>query len=94
VKDYVDLLKALMDLGTTALLIVTAAWLANKWAPKFLEAQQGQARAMTELASAVKEGQSDQQETLVAVRVLAQKVDEVKGWMRDLDDHIVRGLKT
>jgi hypothetical protein len=86
-KDYMDVLKAVLDLGTTALLIVVAAYLANKWAPRFLAAHEAQAKAMGDLASAVKDGQRDQGEILMAVRVLAGKMDEVKSTVQGIAAH-------
>lgn len=65
--------------------------LLDRWAGPFLDAALKQAAAMGELAAAVKEGQGDARETVLAVRVLAVKIDQMKGsvdyWtdMRRLD---------
>lgn len=58
--------------------------LVDKWAPKFLDAQQDSAKAMLTLAGSVKEGQGEQREMLIAIRVLATEIGDVKGLIRDL----------
>lgn len=82
--EYLELIKAVANLGTTGLLILVAWRLLDKWAGKFLAAQEAQAKAMSDLAGAVKEGQGEQREVLLAVRVLASKVDEVRDSIKDL----------
>jgi hypothetical protein len=82
--DYLKVVQALADLGTSGLMIFVIWRLADKWAGKFLAAQEGQAQAMSSLAQAVKDGQGEQREVLLAVRVMATKLDEVKEEIRTL----------
>lgn len=77
-----ELIKAALNLGVSGLLLCLIYRLLVGWAPKFLAAQQGQAEAMAALAAAVKEGQGEQREVLLAVRVMAGKLDEVRGMVQ------------
>jgi len=86
------ILKAAESLGTTALILIIVWKLTDRWAGKFLEATAKfleistsqakaageQAQAMTALATTVTNGQSDTREILLAMRVVASKVDELK----------------
>ncbi len=83
-----ELAKLAVNLGFSGMLLYVIWKLTDKWAGKFLDVQAAQAKAMAELAAAVKENQGEQREVLLAVRVLAVKVDETKGWIRDLDTHL------
>jgi hypothetical protein len=78
-------------LGTTGLIIWVMWKLVDRWAGRFLEVQSKQAEAMGALADAVRGGQGEQRELLIAVRVLATKVDETKEWVKELSDHIIGG---
>ena len=86
--QLIDALKPFVDLGVAGLIIFVAWKLLDAWAGRFLEVQNKQATAMGELAAAVREGQGEGREMLLAVRVLASKVDEVKEWVRELDEHV------
>jgi hypothetical protein len=95
-RDYLELFKVLAGWGPTGLLIFVVYRLLDKWAAPFLRAQQAQAEAMTsqatamtQLAKAVEEGQGEQREVLLAVRTMASKLDDLRGWMRDIDEHIL-----
>jgi hypothetical protein len=77
--------RIIENLGATGLMVLVLWKLVDKWAGRFLEAQIKQASAMGEQASAmsglcaaVRDGQGGQQELLLAVRVMATKIDEVK----------------
>lgn len=90
--------RIIADLGVTGLLVLVlwklgaqAMKTGGGWAGKFLEVATKQAGAMGELASAVKEETGEQREVVLAVRVLGQKVDEMRGWVRELDAHIREG---
>lgn len=85
-----NLLSFAKELGTTGLIILVIWKMADRWAGKFLEVQNKQATAMESLAGAVRESSGEQRELLLAVRVLAAKVDETKGWIKDLDDFVRR----
>ena len=67
--------------------------LMDKWAGRFLDAQTGQTTAMTQqavataaLATAVQEGQVDQREILLAVRMLADRIDQQKTYLIAIDE--------
>ncbi len=85
------LVESFGGLGVLALGVFLLWRLADKWASQFLEVQKSQAAAMSELATAVRDTLGDQHELLLAVRVQAMKLEEIKGWMKDLDEH-VRGM--
>ena len=87
--EYSLLMKLVESLGTTALVIAVVWKLVDRWAGKFLDVQGLQAKAMGDLAAAVREGQGEQRELLIAVRVLATKVDETKAWVKELSEHIL-----
>ena len=90
-NDYSTIAKLLENMGTTGLIIWTIWKLVDRWAGKFLDVQTKQATAMGDLAAAVRESTGEQKELLLAMRVQSTKLDEVKGWMRDLDEHIRKG---
>lgn len=87
--------KLLADFGVMGVMVfglVLLCRLADKWAAKFLDAQIGQtaamtsqAAAMTSLASVVREGQSDQREVLIAVRVLADRINSHKDYLEAIE---------
>ena len=75
--------RVVENLGVSGLLIFTVWKIVDKWAARFLEVQDRQAKAMCDLAQAVKDTTGDQREILLAVRVLAQKVEEQQGWIKE-----------
>lgn len=94
--------KLAADFGTLGALIVAMVIfcrLLDKWAGKFLDAQQAQTVAMTQqavatskqadatvtLAATVREGQSDQREVLIAVRVLADRIEQQKRYLEQIE---------
>jgi len=88
----VDLWQPGEQLGTTAMVLFVTYKLVNKWAGKFLDSQKDQASAMsqqavavTSLAQTVRDGQQDQREVLIAVRVLAEKMDQQKQYALAMD---------
>jgi len=76
--DNTILWKAVENLASTGLILWVIWKLLDKWAGPFLDAALKQASAMGALATAVKEGQGDSRETLLAIRVLATEVREMK----------------
>src|SRR5438445_628267 len=82
-SDYGWAVKAVSDFGVLGVLIVAlvmAYRLTDKWAGRFLDSSQAQtqalanqATAMGDLATVVKEGQGEQREVLMAVRLLADR---------------------
>ncbi len=75
--------RVVENIGSSGLLILVLWKFLDKWASRFLEVQDRQAKAMSDLATAVKETTGDQREILLAVRVLAQKVEEQKDWIKE-----------
>jgi hypothetical protein len=80
----IELVKLAVNLGFSGMLLLVVWKLIDKWAGRFLDVQTAQAKAMGDLAAAVKESQGEQREVLLAVRVLAAKMDEQKGWVKEL----------
>ena len=83
-SEYSLLGKIIESLGTTGLVIFVVWKLVDKWAGKFLDVQNKQAVAMGDLAHSIREGQGEQQDLVLAVRVLASKFEEVRGWVKEL----------
>lgn len=86
--DWTWVGKIVGDFGVAGVMLVALVLLyrlADKWAALFLEAQKSQAAAMASLAMAVKEGQSDQREVLIAVRVLADRIEAQKGYLEAIE---------
>ena len=94
--QWIDLMKSVLAGGVSGALIYAGyrlairvmdklTELADRWAAKFLVVSDRQAEALTLLAKTVNESQGEQREVLLAMRVLAAKMDDVKGWMRDID---------
>jgi len=86
-----ELLKGALNLGVAGLLVFVGWRIVDKWAGKFLEAQVEQGTAMQRLAAAVETGQGEQREALLALRVVASQQQELKDWMRELDEHVRNG---
>ena len=82
--------RILENLGSAGLLIWVVWKLVDRWAGKFLEVQSAQAKAMGDLAGAVRDSLGDQRELLIAVRVLATKVEEQKQWLKELGETLKR----
>jgi len=77
-NQVIEGLKVIESAGVAGLIIYCLYRLVDKWAPRFLAEQQATSAAMTGLATAVKQGLEDQRETLIAVRVLATEIGDVK----------------
>lgn len=84
-------IKLIQVLGVPGLITWCSYKLLDKWAARFLDVHTKQAEAITNLAESVKVGQDSQKEVLLAVRVLAGKVEESVGWMKELSEHIKVG---
>jgi hypothetical protein len=94
-SDWTWVAKIAGDFGVVGVMIVGVVLLyrlADKWAALFLEAQKAQSAAMAEqaaamagLAGAVREGQSDQREVLMAVRLLADRMDQQREYLVQMD---------
>jgi hypothetical protein len=83
--DIATGMKLLTDWGAAGMVCWLVWKLADKWAAAFLKAQTDQtaamtdqAKAITELVQAVRDGQNDQHEVLLAVRVMARQVEEMR----------------
>lgn len=91
------LLKLVQQLGVAGLVVFLGYKLLDRWvsqilavAQQHLDATNKQAAAISELASGIKDTRDEQRDVILAVRVLAQKVDEQTGWVKELQD-LVRG---
>ena len=84
-NEYTELFKAAGNFGVAGLLIAAACWGAIKFGGPLVAAQQKQAGALEKLAAAVKEGEGEQRELLLACRVMGTKLDELQNWARQLD---------
>lgn len=76
--------RVVENIGSSGLVLFLLYKLLDKWAARFLDAQEAQAKSMGELATAVKETSGDQRDLLMAVRVLATKQDETREWVKEL----------
>jgi|GEM_PF-3226812 len=77
-------LRLIQILGVPGLITFLTYKLLDKWFAQFLAVHDKQATAITDLASAVKATSTNQQDVIMAVRVLSQKVDEGIGWMKEI----------
>lgn len=84
-----------LDFGGMALCVYLAWRLADKWAEKFLEVQVAQTNALTQqavatasLAASVKGGQEDGREVLMAVRLLADRIEMQKDYLIRIDEQL------
>lgn len=84
-------LRLIQILGVPGLAIWCAYKLLDKWAAQFLEVHRQQANAISGLADSVKTNQEGQKEVLIAVRVLAAKVEESVGWMKEINENVKGG---
>jgi len=94
-SDWVATQRLIGDFGVAGVMAVGMLLLyrlTDKWAGLFLEAQKTQSSAMTEqagamssLAAAVREGQSEQREVLMAVRLLADRMDQQREYLVSID---------
>jgi hypothetical protein len=78
------------NIGCFAFFVLLLWKLLDKWAARFLGAQELQASAMTALASAVKDSTGEQREVLLALRVLATKQDEALQWTKEIAANYAR----
>lgn len=84
-----------LDFGGMALCVYLAWRLLDKWAGKFLDAQRAQTEALMQqavatasLAASVKDGQENGREVLIAVRLLADRIEMQKDYLIRIDDQL------
>ena len=68
----------LENLGSGVIVALIVWKLVDKWANKFIDAQAAVAASIGSMAEAVRQGMVDQREVLIAVRVLARQIEELK----------------
>jgi hypothetical protein len=76
-------LRIITSLGVPGLVAFLMYRLADKYLGKFLEVHDRQATAITDLAHAVQKSSTESQDVIMAVRVLASKVDDCIGWLSE-----------
>lgn len=92
-RDFLEALKALGSIGVGGLIIWLLYKLVDRWAPQFLAAHQQQAKAMTDLAGAVREGREEQRDLVMAVRALAAKIDQQTEHIDELETRVRERVK-
>jgi len=85
--DLQGWLRVVENMGGMGILALVLYKLLDKWAGKFLEAQQQGAAGLGALAAAVKEGQTDQREVLLAIRVLSRQMEDHMGFLRQIEEN-------
>ena len=87
-------------IGVLAVALFLLYRLADKFGSAFLRASQEQtvamsqqASAVTQLVESVKEGQSDQREVLMAVRMQSDKIDRQGRYLEAIDDFMREKVK-
>ena len=80
--------RAVENFGAAGLLAWLLWRIVDKWAGQFLSAQQSQANAMGSLAQAVREGQTDQREILIAVGVIGRRIEEQREYLIAIDQNL------
>lgn len=97
-SQVIAIAKAAADfggIGVLAVALVLLYRLLDKFGGQFLKATQEQTVAMTQQAAAVtslvetvKEGQNDQREVLIAVRMQSEKIDRLGKYLEAIDDFV------
>jgi hypothetical protein len=84
-------------MGLFALAMYLGFRMISRWTPKMLGAMMAQtdavsksAVAVTDLATVVREGQGDQREVLIAVRVLADRIDSQRKCLAAIEENCKR----
>jgi hypothetical protein len=95
IGDLSDAARLASEFGAVGLAVLAAVLLyrlVDKWAERFLGVQREQTAAMSEqaaalarLASVVREGQSDQREVLIAVRVMSDRIERHGKYLETID---------
>ena len=95
-----DLWKVLSSFGETGLVLFIIYRLVSKWASAFLNAQTDQAKAMAQQASAivtlatsVQASQADQRDVVIAVRVLAEKIEQQSKSLRLIEEGMREAIR-
>jgi hypothetical protein len=93
------LVKLVLNYGGMGACCYLLYSLIDKWAAKFLDAHVEQAKATTTqaiatttLAAAVKEGQDNGREVLMAVRLLADRIDRQHNYLVRIDERVSQEL--
>lgn len=91
----IDWIFKALDLGGVGLCYFLLWHLLDKWAGKFLDAQTAQTDAMTKqavatasLAASVRDGQDNAREVLMAVRLLADRIEMQKDYLIRIDEKV------
>jgi hypothetical protein len=88
ITDLAAWLGVVERLGSAGLFAWVLWKLLDKWGGKLVDAQEKQATALTGLAEAVKTSQTDQRDVLLAVRVLAVRMEELSRFVVQVDEHV------
>jgi hypothetical protein len=96
--DMTFVARLASEFGAVGLAVLAAVLLyrlVDKWAERFLGVQREQSAAMSEqaaaisgLANVVREGQTDQREVLIAVRVMSDRIERHGKYLETIDTAI------
>ena len=93
-EQYKDLLAPLIGWGPGLLIVVGFLWLANSYAPLFLDTQRSTATALQKLADTVEHNATSQHDLVLAMQVNSDKLEQLRSTVTDLQDHVRSSLGT
>jgi hypothetical protein len=93
-EQYKDLLAPLIGWGPGLLILVGFLWLANSYAPQFLDTQRSTATALQKLADTVEHNATNQHDLVLAMQVNSDKLEQLRSTVSDLQDHVRNGKST
>jgi hypothetical protein len=87
-EQYKDLLAPLIGWGPGLLIVVGCLWLANSYAPLFLDTQRSTATALQKLADTVEHGAMSNHDLVLAMQVNSDKLEQLRSTVADLQDQV------
>ena len=97
-EDFV--VKMVGQLGLPGLALYLAYKLADRYLGQFLgsmgefvKVNAQQAQAIVDVATVVKESRDDQRDVVMTIRVMADKLDQVIKWVKEIDEKVEKAGK-
>jgi hypothetical protein len=87
-EQYKDLLAPLIGWGPGLLIVVGFLWLANSYAPPFIETQRSTALALQKLADTVERSATSQHDLVLAMQVNSDKLEQLRSTVSEMQDHV------
>lgn len=90
-EQYKDLLAPLIGWGPGLLVLGGFLWLAHSYAPPLIESQRSTATALQKLADTVEHNASHQHDLVLAMQVNSDKLEQLRGTVAELQEHVLKG---